>query len=279
MTRRRRQDGTRRTRKHRVFRTPFGRRVGDVVLLVLLLPIAAAAAAGLAAVGVAAATPRRDVLVAAAVAGAVAALWLAFKSRGWPAWTLALEEEAARLGPFPLRRVPYEEIAFIAAGTRRGWLGHDDDSEAYPLRIETRSGRLISVQLAHSDADKALRALHARSPNAGGLDAEGREHFPASTDAHAIIATRRRLAATWAPLVWLSSLGGIALVALCAWVAIPAARHGEWGAFLGALGIGTVGGWACATAWWKALRHMRLHRYRVQQAESALRASGRLPGP
>ena len=277
--RRRKERSTRRSAKRGVFRTPLGRRIGDVVLLVLLVPIAAAAAAGLAAIGVGAATPRRDVLLGAAVAGGAAALGLAFKSRGWPAWTLELEEDATRLGPFPRRRVPYEDITFIAAGTRRGWVGHDDDSEAYALRIETRSGSVMTLQLAHSDADKALRALQARCPNAGALDAEGREHLPASGDAHAIIATRRRLAATWAPLVWLSSLGGIALVALCVWVGIPAARDGQWGALSGALLIGGVGGWACATAWWKALRHMRLHRYRVQQAQSALRASGRLPEP
>ncbi len=248
------------------------------MLLVLVLPIAAAAAALVITVGVGAVTPRPDVARGAAVAGAAAVLWLAFRSRGWPAWTLGLEEDAALLGPFPQRRVPYEDITFIAAGTRRGWLGHDDDSEAYALRIETRSGRVMTTQLAHSDADKALRALHARSPNAGVLDAEGREHLPASGDAHAIIATRARLAAIWAPLVWLSFGGGIALVAVCAWVAITAARDGEWGPLFGAVLIGTVGGWACATAWWKALRRMRGHDYRVQQAQSALRASGPPPG-
>ena len=275
MTRRRRRQKS--TRKRRDFRTPAGRRVQDVLLLVLVLPAAAAAAALMIAAGVGAATSRRDVALAAAVAGAVAVPWLAFRYRGWPAWTLELEPDAALLGPFPRRRVPYADITFLAAGTGAGWLGHHDDAEAYVLRIETKGGRVMTLQLAHRDADKALTTLQARSPNAGGLDAEGREHLPASGDARAIIAARARLAATWAPLVWVTSVGGIALVAVCAWVTISSARDGEWGALFGALGIGIVGGWACATGWWKALQRMRLHRYRVQQANSALRASGQLP--
>ncbi len=278
MTRRRREESARRARKRGVFRTPPGRRAQDILLLVLVLPAAAAAAALTIAAGVGAATSRRGVELAAAEAGAMAVPWLAFRYRGWPAWTLELEPDAALLGPFPRRRVPYADITFLAAGTGVGWLGHHDDSEAYVLRIETRSGRVMSLQLAHSAADKALRALRARSPNAGCLDPEGREHLPASGDAQATIAARTRLAATWAPLVFLTSVGGIALVAVCAWVTIFAARDREWGAFLGALGIGAVGGWACATGWWKALQRMRLHRYRVQQAKSALRASGQSPG-
>jgi hypothetical protein len=94
--------------------------------------------------------------------------------------TIELEEDAARLGPFPRRRVPYDDITFIAAGTHRGWLGHDDSSEAHPLSVETRSGRVMTLQLRHSDADKALRALKARSPNAAAIDSEGHEHLPAS---------------------------------------------------------------------------------------------------
>jgi hypothetical protein len=131
--------------------------------------------------------------------------------------TIELEEDAARLGPFPRRRVPYDDITFIAAGTHRGWLGHDDSSEAHPLSVETRSGRVMTLQLRHSDADKALRALKARSPNAAAIDSEGHEHLPASGGAQAIIAARERLAATWAPLVWLSFAGGIVLVPLCGW--------------------------------------------------------------
>lgn len=271
----------RRKKKRRSFRTPVGQRVGDVALLVLVMPVAAAAAALLIPALVVAVTSRFGVALESigpvAAAGAVVALALAFRSRGWPAWTLELEEDAARLGPFPRRRVPYEEITFIAAGTRTGWLGHDQSSEAYPLRVETRSGRVMTVQLKHSDADKALLALHARAPNAGALDAEGHEHLPASGDAQAIIAARSRLAATWAPLVWLAFVGGIVLVAVCGWVVVNAARDGEWGAAAGALGIGTVGGWACATGWWKALRRMRGHRGRVRRAQSALRASGPHP--
>jgi hypothetical protein len=276
-----RKTSGRRNKRRRDFRTPLGRRVGDVVVLVLLIPIGAAAAAFVFALGVAAVTSRLGVelenIGTVALAGALVVMALIFKSRGWPAWTLGLEEDAARLGPFPRHRVPYEEITFIAAGTPWGWLRLDDSSPAYALRIETRSGRVMTVQLAHSDADKALRALQARAPNAGALDAEGHERLPKSGDAHAIIAARARLAAIWAPLVWLSFAGGLALVALCAWGVVNAARDGEWGAFSGSLVIGSVGGWALGTAWWKALRRMRGHRSRVQQAESALRASGQPP--
>jgi hypothetical protein len=268
----------RRKKKRRSFRTPVGQRVGDVALLVFVIPIAAAV---LVVAGVGTVTWRFGVELESigpvAAAGAVVVLALVFRSRGWPAWTLELEEDAARLGPFPRRRVPYEEITFIAAGTRTGWLGHDQSSEAYPLRVETRSGRLMTVQLKHADADKALLALHARAPNAGALDAEGHEHLPASGDAQAIIAARSRLAATWAPLVWLAFVGGIMLVAVCGWAVVNAARDGEWGAAAGALVIGTVGGWACATGWWKALRRMRGHRGRVRRAQSALRATGQDP--
>ena len=256
--------------------------MGDVVLLVLVIPIAAAGAALLVALGVGAVTSRLGVelenIGTVAVAGAVVVMVLAFRSRGWPAWTLGLEEDAAVLGPFPRHRVPYEEITFIAAGTRWGWLSLDDSSPAYALRIETRSGGAITVQLAHSDADKALRALQARAPSAGALDAEGHGRLPRSGDPHAIIAARARLAAIWTPLVWLSFAGGIALVAFCAWGAINAAREGEWGALSGTLLIGAVGGWAFGRAWWKALRRVRGHRSRVQQAESALRASSQPPG-
>jgi hypothetical protein len=273
---------SRRKEKRRVFRTPVGQRVGDVALLVFLIPIAAAAVALLAVTGVVAVTSRfgvelEGIIGPVAVAGAVVVLALVFRSRGWPAWTLELEEDAALLGPFPRRRVPYADITFIAAGTRRGWLGHDESSEAYPLRVETRSGRVMTLQLRHSDADKALLALQARAPNAGALDAEGHEHLPASGDAHAIIAARARLAATWAPLVWLSFAGGIVLVAACGWGVINAARDGEWGAAAGALLIGTVGGWTLATAWWKALKRMRGHRGRLRRAQSALRESGQHP--
>jgi hypothetical protein len=255
--------------------------MGDVVLLVLVIPIAAAGAALLVAVGVLAVTSRLGIEVAStgtiAFAGAAVMIALVFRSRGWPAWTLALDRDAALLGPLPWRRVPYEDITFIAAGTRRGWLGHDDASHVYALRLETRSGRVMTVQLAHSDADKALRVLRAKAPNAGALDAEGREHFPASGDPYAIIEARARLAATWAPLVWLSFAGGISVVAFCAWGAIGAARDGEWAALSGALLIGGAGGWAFANAGWKALRRMRGHRSRVQQARRALRASGHTP--
>jgi hypothetical protein len=58
---------------------------------------------------------------------------------------------------------------------------------------------------------------------------------------------------------------------------IGAAGEGEWGAAFGALLIGGGGGWAFGTAWWKALRRMRGHRRRVQQARAALRQTGQLP--
>ena len=135
----------RRKKKHRVFRTPVGQRVGDVALLVFVIPIAAAV---LVVAGVGTVTWRFGVELESigpvAAAGAVVVLALVFRSRGWPAWTLELEEDAALLGPFPRRRVPYDDITFIAAGTRRGWLGHDESSEAYPLRVETRSGRVMT---------------------------------------------------------------------------------------------------------------------------------------
>jgi hypothetical protein len=263
-------------RKVRVFRTPADQRVGDVVLLVLLVPIAAVAAAFAVELGGVVTSPLG--VGAAAVGGAIATLALVFKSRGWPAWTLVLEEEAALLGPFPKHRVPYEDVAFIAAGTWRGWLGHDQSSEAYALRLETRGGRVMTVRLKHSDADRALLALHARARNAGALDAEGHEHLPASGEAQAILAARARLAATWAPLVWLSFAGGAILVAACGSVLVGSVQEGEWGAASGALLIGVVGGWALGTAWWKALRRTRAHRHRVNRGRSALGASGQLPG-
>ena len=61
------------------------------------------------------------------------------------------------------------------------------------------------------------------------------------------------------------------------WGVISAAGEGEWGAAFGALLIGGGGGWAFGTAWWKALRRMRGHRRRVQQARAALRQTGQLP--
>ena len=248
--------------------------MGDVVLLVLVLPLAAAAAASLAALGATVVASRLGTelenIVPVGVAGGVVVLALALHSRGWPAWTLALEEEVLVAGPFPRRRVPYEDITFMATGTRRGWAGHDDSSESYPLRVETRRGRVLSVRLKHSDADEALLAIYARAPNAGALDAEGHEHLPASGDPHAIIAARARLAEMWAPLVWLSFAGGIGVVALGGWGVVNAARDGEWGAAAGALLIGGAGGWAFGTAWWKALRRTRGHRRRVQQAREAL---------
>jgi hypothetical protein len=271
----------RRGKRRRVFRTPVVQRVGDVVLLVLVFPLAAAAVALLVVAGAVMVTSRLGVELessgAVGVAGAVVVMAVVLRSRGWPAWSLGLEEDAVRIGPFPRRRVPYEDVTFIAAGTRRGWLGHDESSEAYALRVETRSGRIMTVRLTHSDADKALIALHARARNAAALDAQGHEHLPASGDAHAIIAARARFAATWAPLVWLSFAGGIAVLTLGGWGLITAAREGEWGAAAGAFLIGTVGGWAFGTAWWKALRRTRGHRHRVQQARSALRRSGQLP--
>jgi hypothetical protein len=265
----------RRKEKRGVYRTPAGQRVGEVILLVLLVPIAAAAAAALAVAGAVSVASRIGVemqgIGAVALAGALVVPVLVFRFRGWPAWTLVLDEEAAVLGPFPRRRVRYEDIAFVAAGTRRGWTGHHDDAETYPLRVETRSGRVATLRLAHADADEALLALHARAPNAGALDAEGHEHLPSSGDAHAIIAARARLAALWAPVVWLSFAGGIGVVALGLWGTVNAARDGEWGAAAGALLIGGAGGWAFGTAWWKALRRARGHRRRVQQAREAQR--------
>jgi len=90
-------------------------------------------------------------------------------------------------------------------------------------------------------------------------------------------AAQRRLAAIWAPVVWLAFAGGIAVVPLGVWGVIGAAGEGEWGAAFGALLIGGGGGWAFGTAWWKALRRMRGHRRRVQQARAALRQTGQLP--
>lgn len=153
------------------------------------------------------------------------------------------------LGPFPRRRVPYEDVTFIAAGTRRGWTGHHESAEAYPLRVETRSGRVMTLRLAHSHADKALLALHARARNATALDAAGDEHLPESGDPLAIIAGRARLAAIWAPVVWLAFAGGIAVVALGVWGLISAAGDGEWGAAFGILLAGGAGGWVLGTAW------------------------------
>jgi hypothetical protein len=190
-----------------MFRTPVGQRFGDLVLLVLIIPLAGAAAALLVVAGV------------MGVAGAVVVLMLVFRFRGWPAWTLELEEDGAVLGPFPRHRVPYEDITFIAAGTRRGWTGHHEDAEAYPLRVETRSGRVVTLRLKHSHADKALLALHERARNATALDA-----------------------AIWAPVVWLAFAGGIAVVPLGVWGVVGAAGEGEWGAAFGALLIGGGGG-------------------------------------
>jgi hypothetical protein len=271
-----------RRKKRGVFLTPFGRRIADVALLVLVIPVASVASAFSIVAGAAAVASRLGVALESVemltIAVAMAVLGLALRSRGCPAWKLELDEDAALMGPFARHRVPYEDITFVAAGTRAGWLGHGDwtryggplgargFSEADPLRVESRSGRVLTVPLKHSDADKALRALQARAPNAAALDAEGHEFLPASGDRHDIIAARARLGTIWARLVWLSFALGVALVALCAWGSVHAARDGNWGALFGGLLIGIVGGWACGTAWWKALLRMRGHRRRVQQA-------------
>lgn len=271
----------RKEKKRRVFRTPVGQRFGDVVLLVLIIPLAAAAAALLVVAAVMGVASRLGVelegLGVVGVAGAVGVLVLVFHLRGWPAWTLELEEDGAALGPFPRQRVSYEDITFIAAGTRRGWTGHHEDAESYPLRVETRSGRVMTVRLKHSHADEALLALHERARNATALDAAGGEHLPESGDPLAIIAGRARLAAIWARVVWLAFAGGIAVVPFGVWGVISAAGEGEWGAAFGALLIGGGGGWAFGTAGWKALRRMRGHRRRVEQARAALRQTGELP--
>lgn len=281
-------------KKRRVFHTPLGPRIGEVLLLVLVIPVASAAAALSIVAGAAAVASRIGVALESSdtvtVAVAMVVLGLVLRFRGWPAWTLEFYEDAALMGSFPRHRVPYEDITFIAAGTRAGWLGHGDwsryrggwghagSSEAYSLRVETRSGRAITVPLQHSHADKALRFLVARAPNAAALDAEGLEFLPASGDRQAIIAARARLGTIWARLVWLSFVGGVTLVALCAWGSVHAARDGNWGALFGGLLIGTVGGWACGTAWWKALLRKRGHRRRVRQARSARRESGQHTG-
>ena len=284
MSARRGKKNADREKKGRIFRTPLGRRIGDVVLLVLLIPVASAAAALLLVAGAAVvaswlgvALERDDTLT---VAVAMVMLAFVFRSRGWPAWTLELDEDSVRMGPFPRHRVRYEDITFIAAGTRAGWLGHEDffryrggwghhhSWDAYPLRVETTSGRAITVQLKHSDADKVLLQLLERAANAAALDAEGHEHLPESGDRQAILAARTRLAAIWAPLVWLSFAVGVAVIASSVWSGLQAARDGEWGAVFGGLLIGTVGGWACGTAWWKALLRMRGHRRRVRQAST-----------
>jgi hypothetical protein len=197
----------RREKKRRVFQTPVGQRFGDVLLLVLVIPIASAAAALLVVAGAVGVASRLGVelegIGVVGLAGAVVVLVLVFRFRGWPAWTLELEEDGAVLGPFPRPRVLYEDITFIAAGTRRGWTGHHEDAEAYPLRVETRSGRVMTLRLKDSHADKALLALHEQARNATALDAGGEGEWGAAFGALLIGA-----AGAWAfGTAWWRALG------------------------------------------------------------------------
>lgn len=258
------------------FRTPLSQRIGDVLVLVLAVPAAGAAAGFVTAIAATAilAESGRSMPWFVPVAGAALALGGLFLVRGLPAWSLALEEDAAVFGSLWRRRVPYDEIVFIAAGTLAGWMGHEGRSQTRPVRVESARGRTATIRLKHAAADKALRALHARSRNAAALDAHGDEYLPASGDPDAILAARSRLAREWAPVVWLSLAGVLAGLGIAVVPVVIAARDGDWSEVAAPIVFGLLLAFAFGTGWWKALKRMRGHRGRVRRAVAALRESG-----
>ena len=157
-----------------VFRSP--RIWADVGLLVVLLPIGVAALAFLIAF---AAVPLMlwlgiesddRTLITWCVIAAIPIVLIVARDKFF--WSIALEPEAVRIGKLWPRRVRYDRVRFIKSG-------RDFDSESAPtggvtpLSFATGWLREYRLFLPHDDAERALRELHARSPNAAAVDADG----------------------------------------------------------------------------------------------------------
>ena len=165
-----------------VFRSP---RIGaDVGLLIVLLPIAAAALAFLIAVfavpllmllGI---EPDDWTLVKWCTMAAIPIVVIAARRKLF--WSIALEQGGVRLGKAWPRRVPYDRVRFIKTG-RDFDPSRDVTREAAPvtpLSFATGWLREYRLFLRHDEAERALRELHARCPNAAAVDADGVSFAP-----------------------------------------------------------------------------------------------------
>ena len=173
-----------------VFRSP--RIWADVGVLIVLLPIAVAALTFLIAV------PAVPVI-----------LWLGIEPDDWTLikwcamtaipivvivarltffWSMTLEHDVVRLGKVWPRRVRYDRVRFIKSGR-----DFDPDpnvtreaAPVTPLSFATGWLREYRLFLRHDEAERALRELHARSPNAAAVDSDGVFFAPRNRDARGV---------------------------------------------------------------------------------------------
>ena len=157
---------------------------GDVLLLVVLIPIAAAAVAFLLAfpiIGIAdilECEPSDRTIAWLAGAPAVAAIALVVRRKLF--WTLTLDDNAVVLGRWLPRRIPYRRIRFLATGRLADpmFVVGARSSDLQPLAVSTGPLRTQRIFLTEHDAERCLRAMHQRAPNASAIDANGVTYGP-----------------------------------------------------------------------------------------------------
>src|SRR5262245_2440505 len=158
------------------FRSP--RIAADAALLVLLVPIAWAAMTFLFLVPLTllmVILKRESAAPFVWFAGIAALAVVALGARLRLFWTLTLAQDGVVVGKWWPRRVPYSRIVYLSAGGAADPMAAIGKTRpaAVPFVFGTGMFAGRRIFLRREDADRCLRAMHARCANAGAVDTAG----------------------------------------------------------------------------------------------------------
>ncbi len=113
-------------------------------------------------------------------------------------WSITLDRDALQVGRWWPTRVPYERIRYLSSGAATDAIAavRKPTRQSIPFVFATGMFLQRRLFLRREDAERCLRDLYARSPNAGAIDADGNVFPPRNRDAMPF--ARIRLAETLA---------------------------------------------------------------------------------
>ena len=211
--------------------------------------------------------PTDDGIVANAFVVVCAIALAAFTMTRTLLWTLSLEGEHVKLGPFPMApKIRYDRVRFLRVGTFEGAMlsaTRNSRLSSSPVLIHSHWLRRYRIWLEHSDAQRCFDALRKHCENAAGvnlLGAKARDYLPSNPAAQTAAASRLRT--FWALLsIAILGTGATLLIAALAQGGLFRAEFWEF-AMLAPLFMGFG---------WYAVRRARHHHGALHGSRSGAR--------